>query len=64
MSGALIESTDELVGKVKGQKLGWFRESMGTLKPLLQSRNFAYTKWLFSRKRDDLTRFKQDRIIA
>ena len=37
---------------------------MGTLKPLLQRRNCAYTKWLASRKGDDLTRFKQARITA
>ena len=61
---ALIESADKLVGKVKGRQPDWFRESMGTLKPLLQSRNYAYTKWLASRKGDDLTRFKQAQIIA
>ena len=64
MSGALIESADELVGKVKGRHPNWFRESMGTLKPLLQSKNCAYTKWLASRKGDDLTRFRQARITA
>ena len=64
VSGALIESADELVGKVKGHLPDWFRESMGTLKPLLQSRNCAYTKWLASRKGYDLTRFKQALIIA
>ena len=37
---------------------------MGTLKPLLQSRNCAYTKWLASRKGDDLVRFKQAWVIA
>ena len=33
VSGTLIESADELVGKVKGHQPDWFRESMGTLKP-------------------------------
>ena len=37
---------------------------MGTLKPLLQSRNCAYTKWLTARKGNDLTRFKQAWIIT
>ena len=36
---------------------------MGTLKPLLQSRNCEYTNCA-SRKGDDLARFKQARIIA
>ena len=53
MSEALIESADELVGKVKGCQPDCFMESMGILKPLLLSRNCAYTKWLASRKRDD-----------
>ena len=48
-SRALIESADELVGKIIVCQPDWFRESMGTLKPLLQSRNCAYTKWLASR---------------
>ena len=64
VSGALIESADELMGMVKGRQPDWFRESMGTLKPLLQSRNCAYTKWLASREGDDLTRFKQAWIMA
>ena len=51
--------SDELVGKVKGHQPDWFRESMSTLKPLLQSRNFAHTKWLASRKGDDLARFQE-----
>ena len=50
VTGALIEPADVLLGKVKGCQPDWFRESMGTLKPLLQSRNCAYTKWLASRK--------------
>ena len=58
MSGALIGSADELVDKVKGCQPDWFRESMGKPKPLLQRRNFAYTKWLASTKGDDLARFK------
>ena len=37
---------------------------MGTMKPLLQSRNCAYTKWLASRKEDDLVRFKLAQNIA
>ena len=37
---------------------------MGTLKPLLQRRNCAYTKWLASRKGDDSVRFKQARNVA
>ena len=64
VSGVLIESVTELVGKVKGRQPDWFRESMGTLKHLLQSRNCAYTKWLASKKGDDLERFKQAQIIA
>ena len=58
------ESADKLVGKVIGHQPDWFRESMGTLKPLLQSRNCASTKWLASRKGDDMARFKQASIIA
>ena len=64
VSGTLIESADGLVGKVKVCQPDWFRESMGTLKPLLQSRNCAHTKWLASRKGNDLTRFKQAQITA
>ena len=63
-SGDLIESADELVGKEKGYQCDWFRESMVTLKPLLQSRNCAYTKLLASRKGDDLMRFKHAWITA
>ena len=37
---------------------------MGMLKPLLQSRNCAYTKWLASRKGGDLARFKQAWSVA
>ena len=51
VSGALVESADELVGKVKGCQPDWFGESMGTLKPLLQSRNCAYTSgWPLERE--------------
>ena len=62
--GTLIESADELVGKVKVLQRDWFRKTMGTLKPLQRSRNSAYIKWLASREGDDLMRFKQAWTIA
>ena len=62
--GAIIESTNELVGKMKGCQPDWLRESMGMLKPLLQIRNCAYTKCLASRNGHDSARFKQAWIIA
>ena len=64
VSGAIIESTNELVGKMKGHQPDWLRESMGMLKPLLQIRSCAYTKWLASRNGHDSARFKQAWIIA
>ena len=58
VSGALMKSADALLGKVRGRQPDWFRESMGTMKPQLQSRNCAYTKWLATTKEEDLARFK------
>ena len=60
VSRALTESVD----KARGHQPDWFRESMSTLKPLLESRNCAYTKWLATRKEEDLARFKQVRNVV
>ena len=48
----------------QGHQPDWFRESMSTLKPLLESRNCAYTKWLATRNEEDLARFKQVRNVV
>ena len=62
VSVVLTESADALLGKVRGHQPHWFRESMSILKPLIQSRNCAYTIWLATRKEEDLARFKQVKV--
>ena len=63
VSGALTESADVLLGKVRGHQPDRIRESMSTLKPQLQGRDCAYAKWLATRKEAELVRFKQVRNV-
>ena len=61
---ALIHSAEEVLGTVKGSQPDWFRDSLNDLKPLLTLRNTAHSRWLGTRKEEDLTRFKEARLAA
>ena len=49
MKSALVESATEILVKVKGSQLDWFRESEEVISPCIKSRNTLYSKWLGSR---------------
>ena len=58
---ALKEVADDVLGRVRNFQPDRFRESIEELKPLLQQRNDAYRRWLYSKKTVDLSRFKEAR---
>ena len=59
--GALTSSADSILGTPDRRHPDWFRESVDALKPALRHRNNMYTRWLATRRADDLSRFRRAR---
>ena len=47
----LVNAAEKVLGKVGFHQPDWFRESLSSLKPLLEARNAAYSRWLRSGRR-------------
>ena len=45
MRAALIDTALKTLGRVRSSQPDWFRESEDIIRPYLQERNVAYTKW-------------------
>ena len=57
----LVSAAEKVLGKVGCHQPDWFRESLSSLKPLLEARNAAFSRWLGSGRQADLRRFREAR---
>ena len=64
VSSALVSSAEEVIGAEKRSQPDWFRDSLELLRPLLLSRNAAYSEWLGSGRQEDLMWFREVRLQA
>ena len=64
MRAALVDTALETLGRVRRSQPDWFRESEDIIRPYLQERNVAYTKWLANTNRQYLVKFREARSRA
>ena len=55
---AMVESAVNSLQVEKRHHPDWFKENAQALKPVLQRHNLLYTKWLSSRRHEDLIQFR------
>ena len=58
---ALVDSAEETLGRARRRQPDWFVKSEDTIRPYLQMRNAAYTRWLASNNQCDLAEFREAR---
>ena len=58
---ALVDVAEKALGRARRRQPDWFQEYEDTIRPYIQARNDANTKWLASSDREDLVRFRQAR---
>ena len=61
MRTALVDTAGETLGKAKRSHPDWFLDAEDTIRPFLQARNAAYTKWLATGDRQELVKFREAR---
>ena len=61
MRAALVDTALEILGRVRRSQLDWFSGSEDIVKPYLQERNVAYTKWLANNNIQYLVMFREAR---
>ena len=61
MRTALVDTAGETLGKAKRSQPDWFLDAENTIRPFLQARNAAYTKWLATGDRQELVKFREAR---
>ena len=61
MRTALVDTAGETLGKAKRSQPDWFLDADDTIRPFLQTRNAAYTKWLATGDRQELVKFREAR---
>jgi len=64
VSAALTSAADGVLGTSSRRQPDWFSDSQSRLKPLLNNRNRAYTRWLQTGKAEDLVQFRKVRRDA
>ena len=57
-------TAEDVLGRAGQSQPNWFRDAMQELKPLLNLRDVAYSRWLGTGKQEDLIRFKEARSEA
>ena len=64
VKSALLSTAEEVLGRAGRLQPGWLQESIEALQPLLVARNPAYSRWLGTRRPEDLSKFRQARSTA
>ena len=64
IQSALVTTAEDVLGRAGRSQPDWFRDSLEELKPLLELRNAAYSRWLGSGRQEDLVSFRQARGCA
>lgn len=61
MRTAIVEAAEETLGRARRSQPDWFLDSEDSIRPFLQARNTAYTKWLATGDRRELVKFREAR---
>ena len=61
IQSALVTTAEDVLGGAGRYQPDWFRDSLEELKPLLELRNTAYSRWLGSGRQEVLVAFRQAR---
>ena len=64
LKSALCEAAEATIGREKRRQTDWFKEGAPAIRPLLQTRNTAYNKWLSTGNASDKEEFKKARKEA
>ena len=64
IQSALVTTAEDVLGRAGRSQPDWFRDTVQELKPLLNLRKAAYSRWLGTGKQEDLIRFKEARSKA